>query len=316
MTDPPEESLLADIEASAIQAARGAGELLRGYFGSSLDVEYKDRKRLDPVTSADRECQRFLIDSISNSYPDHGIVAEEDSTGEQDRPAPDYVWVLDPLDGTTNFLNGFPLFACSIGVLYRGTPVVGALYLPWPGEKDGMVAHARMGAGAYLDEERLSVFRGPEPEGNRLVGLPASLEASFHRTGPASLRAGETRVTGSIAYELAMVARGVLQYAVISGARLWDVAGGAALIVEAGGEVMSYEGVRRRPALAGTPSRWVHQDAFLSPWQPGVTTLKDLHGWSSPLIVGSPEVTGRVTQGLRGRKRLRRRLLGVLRRRA
>ena len=114
-------------------------------------------------------------------------------------PAADVLWVLDPLDGTTNFLNGLPVYAVSIGVLYRGTPVAGALFVPWPGSNGGVVLHARRGGGARMEDEALSVLDGDAPEAGRLTGLPASFGARFRVGSGLRRQPGEVRVTGSIA---------------------------------------------------------------------------------------------------------------------
>ena len=143
-----DEGLAKEIEARAVEMARGAGKILQSRFSGPLEVEYKDdKKEQDPVTSADKESQAYLSEYIASHFPDHGIVGEEGSQ-EDESPAPEFLWILDPLDGTTNFLNGLPIYAVSIGVLHRGNPVAGALFIPWPGKKDGVVLHARKGGGA------------------------------------------------------------------------------------------------------------------------------------------------------------------------
>ena len=170
--------------------ARDFGQMLMQYFGTNLDVQYKDEKESDPVTNVDKEVQTDLVRAISEGYPGHGVVGEED---EDDEPAPDYVWVLDPLDGTKNFINGLPVFASSIGILHRGVPVAGAIYVPWPGSLDGLVVHARKCGGAYANDEPVTVLDGPEPEGNRLIALPASFSRAFRFGAPMRGKAGERK---------------------------------------------------------------------------------------------------------------------------
>ena len=304
---------LAEIEGRAIEMAREAGVILRKYFGARFDVTYKDKERRNPVTVVDTECQALLTDAISRHYPDHGIVGEEDEE-ESEEVAPDFVWVLDPLDGTNNFVGGLPVFACSIGVLYRGAPVVGALYIPWPGEGDGAVMHARSGGGAFIDGEPLAVYRGPEPEGSRLTALPASFDRGYRLGKSMRRRVGEVRVTGSIAHELAMTAKGVLQYSITTRPRLWDVAGGAALVVEAGGLVMVGRNVGGRWPLAAPRLRWEPLRSFMPDWRSGATTLAELRRWSAPLVVGGPQVARHVAESIRTEAPLRRQLACALRR--
>ena len=230
--------------------ARGAGKILQAKFGRPISIEYKDKNQLDPVTEVDKACQTYLEGEITRRFPSHGILGEEelgesksshdaDKADEPDEPAPDFVWVLDPLDGTTNYLNGLPVYACSIGVLRRGRLVAGALYIPWPGVDGGFVLHCRLGGGCFADGEPVSVYQSDAPVGNRLAGLPGSF-AQGMRFGPGIKgHAGEPRTTGSIAYELAMTACGVMQYAIFGAPRMWDMAAGALAVHEAGGTVMA-----------------------------------------------------------------------------
>ena len=313
MSESLDNAVLEEIESRAVEMAHGAGAILRRYFGSTLDVDYKDEKQTDPVTQADRESQEFLSKEIMARFPEHGIIGEEDEKPE-DAVAPDFVWVLDPLDGTKNFLQGLPLFACSIGVLYRGAPVAGAVYVPWPSDGGGVVMHARSGAGAYADGEPVTMVNAPEPEANRLAAVPEFFGGAFRLAKPMRNKVGDVRVTGSIAYELALAARGVVQYSIHSGPHLWDVAGGTVIAREAGGAVMVGRRVRRRMPLAPDRFRWEPLASFLPAWKSGVTMLSELRSWSAPLVVGSPALASYVAEGLERRQPLRRRLSNALRR--
>ena len=308
MPQTPDDALLARIEARATDIARGAGEILAQHFGKPLDVEYKDEKEQDPVTAADRESQEFLTQSIAGHYPNHGVLAEEDEQEEDDSPAQDFVWALDPLDGTRNFLSGLPLYACSVGLMYRGEPMVGAVYVPWPAHQGGVVFHARKGGGAFMEQEPVSVFGSDEPRGNALVALPGSFGATYRFRKPMRGKVGEVRVTGSIAYELAMTACGVLQYSVIAAPRLWDVAGGATLVTEAGGVAMRGQRRSGLRALLTPSARWERAESLVSSWRSGETTMKELRQWSAPIVLGSPGVVGYVTSNMRTRLLLRHRL--------
>ncbi|MCI0440694.1 MAG: inositol monophosphatase [Chloroflexi bacterium] len=311
-----DEALLAGIEAHAIEIARGAGEILSHYFGKgkALDVEYKDKREQDPVTVADRESQEFLKRAILEKFPEHGVLGEEEDAQDREKgkdappePAPDFLWVLDPLDGTKNFLNGLPVYACSIGVLHRGAPIAGALYLPWPRDGGGAIFHARRGGGAFMDAAPISVFESDEPKGNQLIALPGFFSTMFGFRKPMRGKVGELRMSGSIAYELAMTASGVLQYSMPLGAHLWDVAGGALLVMEAGGLVMRGH---RTKELMGLKSGmlWEPMESLVPQWESGKTTLKELRRWRAAMVSGSPGVVRYVTSNLRTRLMLRRRL--------
>ena len=312
-----DELTLRDIERHAAKIAREAGELLRWHFESALNVQYKDDKQSDPVTNADYACQRLLQEEISRRFPEHGILGEEDNAAERERvdgqPAPDFVWVIDPLDGTRNFMSGLPLYASSIGVLYRGAPVAAAVYMPWPNDDRGIVMHARRGGGTRIDGESVPALNAAAPEGNRLVTLPGGFGALFSVRRDLRRRAGELRMTGSIAYELAMVAKGVTQYTITTAPFLWDAAGGSLLVKEAGGIVL-LGGERKLLGKLPAGMSWQPLESFAPSWSSGTTTMKDLREWRAPLLLGSPNVARYVASNLRNRSSLRRRVRRLIRR--
>ena len=291
MGDLPDKRLLMEVEAKAVEMARQAGEIVQGHFGKSLELEYKGQGKQDPVTSADKESQAHLSEVISRCFPDHGIIGEEDS-GEVEAPAADFLWVLDPLDGTTNFLNGLPVYAVSIGVLYRGTPVAGALFVSWPSPNGGVVLHARRGGGAWMEDEALSALNGEGPEAGRLTGLPSSFGGRFRVGKDLRRQLGEVRVTGSIAYELALTACGAFQYVVVGAARVWDMAAGVLIVTEAGGSVLMRQGKR---------CGWEPVTSLGPSWEGGPPNVKGFREWRATLIAGNAKTASYVAANLRGR---------------
>ena len=303
-----DETLAQEIESAAVQMARGAGEILAGHFGRQMRVEYKDKAQRDPVTDADKTCQEFLSKEITRKFPSHAILGEEttddetkakENTGkasddEVETPSSDFLWVLDPLDGTTNFLNGLPVYASSIGVLYQGWPVAAALYIPWPNPNGGFVLHCHKGGGCFADDEPVSVYESDEPGSNRLIGLPGSFMQTARFTGKLRSNAGEMRTTGSIAYELAMTARGVLQYAVIGAPRIWDMAAGALAVMEAQGTVMTrFRGEKQ----------WHQLESLVPTWETILPTMKELRNWMAPLVAGNRQVAPMIAGNIRPRFR-------------
>ena len=290
------------IEAAAVEFARGAGDLLAGHFGRALSVEYKDKARQDPVTAADRETQAYLVDQITRRFPEHGILGEEDdASADGERSAADFLWVLDPLDGTTNFMNGLPVYASSIGVLHRGRPLAGAVYIPWPSaNSSGVVVHCHAGGGAFADGEPVSVYQAEKPRGDRLIGLPGSFGASTRvGKGLKGQPLGQLRVTGSIAYELAMTALGVMQFAVIGAPRMWDMLGGAVAVQEAGGTVMT--------RLSGR-KQWHPLDSLVPTWDERPPTMAELRKWVAPLVAANPTLAPLIAHNLHARRRPFRRM--------
>ena len=245
------------------------------------------------MTSADKDTQKYLEGEIARKFPDHGVLGEETSEeDESEEPAPDFLWVLDPLDGTTNFLNGLPVYASSIGVLHRGRPLVGALYIPWPSPTGGLVLHCRRGGGCFADGEPVSVYQAEKPVGNRLTGLPGSFShtTKFNKNLKGNL--GELRITGSIAYELAMTAVGVMQYAVFGAPRMWDMLGGAIAVQEAGGTVMTrFRGEKR----------WHPVDSLVPTWEEKPPSLKELRHWVAPLVAGNQHLAPLIAHNMRPR---------------
>ena len=293
-----DDALAREIEAAAVEMAQGAGDILASQFGQKISIEYKDKEERDPVTEVDKACQEYLAGEITRRFPDHSILGEEESeeskkdTGTTGAPCGDFLWVLDPLDGTTNYLNGLPVYAVSIGVLHRGRPLVGALFIPWPKPGGGFVLHCRQGGGCFAGEDPVEVYKSDEPVNNRLAGLPGHFSYTNKYGKGLKGKSGEPRTTGSIAYELAMTACGVMQYAVFGAPRMWDMAAGALAVMEAGGTVMT-----RSPKEKG----WRVMESFVPTWQDKPPTLKELRRWAAPLVVGNNQVAPLLAANLRSR---------------
>ncbi len=302
MTPFPDRQTLAAIEAHAAALAARAGGLLLTYAARPLDVAFKTKGHADPVTEADRASEKLLIEGIRSQFPAHAILSEE--TPESPDTTIPYLWVLDPLDGTTNFLNRFPMWGVSIGVLYHGRPVVGALFIPTLAPLGGQVLHASHGGGAFLEDTPLKLLSDEAASDRRLSALPAYVWGQFRMKRELRKAIGELRTTGSIACELALAATGALQFAAFGGPKIWDVAGGALIVKEAGGQVMVRAGARR----------WEPLDSFLEPGA-GLPRDGDLRKWQASLLAGGPAPVQLMANGLRPRRglRLRRWLRRLLR---
>ncbi len=310
MVQSLDDALILEIELQAVKFARGAGGILAGHFGRRIEVEFKDDKQRDPVTAADKEAQAYLTAEILRHFPDHGVLGEEATEEEKqsEEPARETLWVLDPLDGTTNFLNGLPVFASSIGVIHRGRPVAAALYIPWPADGGGLILHCRKGGGTKIapltagtgaDDEPVKVLDTEQPIPNRLIGLPGYFGVANRFTGGLANKAGELRTTGSIAYELAMTARGVMQYGVFGAPRMWDMAGGVLAVQEAGGTVMTrFRGERQ----------WHPIESFVPSWDEKTPTMKELRAWVAPLVAGNHHLAPLIANNVRRRFSLKAKL--------
>lgn len=278
----PDGTTLAGIEEAALEFVAEAGRLVLERYGGTLQVGYKDKKRADPVTEVDRAVEAYLTEAVSARFPSHAVLGEE---GQEPQGRPEYEWIVDPVDGTHNFINGLPLFAVSIGVLYRRRPVVGALLFPVSDE----VLHARCGGGAFRNGERIhcGAVRAPGP--SLISGLSIGFPSQFKVRRPLAGELGDARSLGSIAYEMGMVATGALDYAVFRGPHVWDVAGGVTIVREAGGEVLRY---------SRSSKGWLPLERFASPPPRRAGQERTLRNWSAPILVGAVPVIDAVAAHL------------------
>jgi len=216
----------------AVRAARSAGNIIVRSLDrlDSLSVQSKDRN--DFVTEVDRQAERAIISILHKAYPGHGFLAEESGLQAGDG----YEWIIDPLDGTTNFLHGFPQFAVSIALRHKGRLEQAVVYNPLSQE----LFTASRGSGAFLNERRIRVSSRKGLEG-ALLGTGFPFKAQQHLdTYLAMFRAlfpqtAGIRRPGSAALDLAYVAAGRLDGFWEIGLNIWDMAAGILLIQEAGG---------------------------------------------------------------------------------
>ena len=131
---------LQQVEQLAEELARNAGHLLMDYFSKPLDVSYKEPNRRSPVTDADKASDDYIRREILRRFPDHGVLSEEAERDNELRSP--VTWIVDPLDGTNNFMNHLPLFGVSIGVVEGDRPVAGAIFIPSIFSAAGTVFHA------------------------------------------------------------------------------------------------------------------------------------------------------------------------------
>ena len=268
------ETKLIEIENTAIELAREAGALLLKYFAGPLKIDYKSANNRNPVTDADHAADAYLREEIAKRYPSHGIVTEE--TDPDDESATDIVWVIDPLDGTSNFLNGLPIFGVLIAVLEQGKPVVGAIFIPDIYNPLGRVLHAHAGGGAFDEDMPLRITH--EPDGKRRMSTwPSYFLRMFTFDKSLRRRIGDARALGSAGYELAQAARGVLDFVVYNGLWAWDISAGLLLIQEAGGIALQYH----KDTKQWRPFERISPDSSNRP-----PTRGEINNWHGTLVLG------------------------------
>ncbi len=270
------ESALQEIAEAARSLAQQGGDILLDRFHAAIEVSFKGQNAHDPVTEVDHAIEDLIRDEVHRHFPTHGVLGEErDNGGPTDA---EIVWVIDPLDGTSNFINGIGLFACSIGVLHRGRPVAGALWLPSNRFLRPGVYHAKAGTPLMFNDRPFGSDAPDLQAASRLSTVPAGTGGV---TGPAGRRFGIARTFGSTATELALAAEGSVQMALFDGSRIWDVAGGVALCIAAGRAV--YTKTRR------SEEPWRRFTRFCDRID-GHVTMEQLRAWSDPLVAGDENV--------------------------
>ncbi len=222
----------------AVAAVKEAGKIQRQYFGHSHQIEYKGE--VNPVTEVDRECEQAITQMILNAYPHHDILAEEGIFKEKGSP---WKWIIDPLDGTTNYLHGFPLFSVSIGLEIEGEVKLGVVYLPILEE----MFFAEKGKGAFLNGQRITVSKQASLSRSLLgTGFPYDVHDHvdyYLRYFREFIRESfAIRRPGSASIDLAYVAAGRFDGFWELKLHPWDVAAGYLLVKEAGGSVTDFKG--------------------------------------------------------------------------
>ena len=254
----------------AIKAARSAGAIINR---ASLDLDLLKVNTKSPndfVTEVDHAAEAIIIETLLGAYPGHGILAEESGSthGAQDS---EHVWIIDPLDGTTNFIHGFPVYAVSIALAFRGQVQQAVVYDPTRND----LFYASKGRGAFLNDKRLRVSKRIRLSDSLIsTGFPFRKGDNFKRymqmlevVMPAC--AGLRR-PGSAALDLCYLAAGYTDAFFETGLSPWDIAAGSLMLTEAGGLIGNFTGeadyLYQREVLAGNPRIYAQLVPMLAPF--------------------------------------------------
>ena len=241
------EQLLAD----CLAWAKEAGKVQLGYFRSDrLNIQEKFNYS-DVVTDADKKSEEIIINHIKEKYPSHSILSEE--SGEADFHS-DYRWVIDPLDGTTNFSNGLPYFSVSIGIEYKGEAIVGVVYAPYLGE----LFHAVKGGGAWLNGKPIKASGKTDiHQAVVATGFPVDKDRTRDNNMDNMARVlpvvRDVRRLGSAAVDISYVACGVLDGYWELNLHEWDVCAGLLIASEAGAKIDHFRTDRNISVLVTAP---------------------------------------------------------------
>ena len=259
----------------AIKAARAAGAIINR---ASLDIERLQvtaKSHNDFVTEVDQAAEQAIIDIIREAYPGHGILAEE-SGRTQGAKHSDFVWIIDPLDGTTNFIHGLPVYAVSIALAWRGQVQQAVVYDPTRND----LFYASRGKGAYLNDRRIRVSKRTRMlEALIGTGFPFRKGDNFQRYmkmfEDVMVQCAGLRRPGAASLDLCYVAAGYYDGFFETGLSPWDVAAGSLMITEAGGLVGNFTGepdfLYQREIVAGTPRIYGQLVKTLAPYTRVIT---------------------------------------------
>lgn len=222
----------------AIAAAKEAGRIQMEHFGHSHPVEYKGE--FNPVTEIDKLCERTINQMIVDAFPDHDLLTEESDFKGKGSP---HKWIIDPIDGTTNYLHGYPCFCVSIGLEVEGEVKLGVVYNPVLDE----LFHAQKGKGSFLNGNRISVSKSDRLRRSFLsTGFPYDVQKNpdlyLHYFRQFITRSFAIRRPGSAAIDLCYLAAGRFDGFWELKLHPWDVAAASLMVTEAGGRATDFEG--------------------------------------------------------------------------
>ncbi|HVY66531.1 MAG TPA: inositol monophosphatase family protein [Gammaproteobacteria bacterium] len=256
----------------AVRAARRAGELMVRQMNQLESLRVVEKSRNDFVTQVDQAAEAAIIEVIRDHHPDHAILAEESgASGEHE-----YQWIIDPLDGTTNYVHGFPVFSVSIAVAHRGEIEHGVVYDPLRQE----IFTASRGQGAQLDGRRIRVSKRTSLQQSLIAtGFPYRANLQYLDRYMQMLRAvmletAGVRRPGSAALDLCYVAAGRVDAFFEFGLSKWDTAAGALMIREAGGRISDFHGTdgyfESGNVVAGNPKIYAALSKLVAPFAAGL----------------------------------------------
>jgi myo-inositol-1(or 4)-monophosphatase len=255
---------------TAVKAARAAGKVINR---ASLDLDrlkVSTKSPRDFVTEVDQAAEEAIIDTLLAAYPGHAILAEESGSSRGARDS-EYVWIIDPLDGTTNFIHGLPVYAVSIALAHRGQVQQAVVYDPTRND----LYFASKGRGAFLNDRRLRVSKRTRMAESLIgTGFPFRKGDDFKRYlqifEDVMQHCAGLRRPGAAALDLCYVAAGYYDGFFETGLNPWDVAAGSLMITEAGGLVGNFTGeadyLYQREVVAGNPKIYAQMVSLLSPY--------------------------------------------------
>ena len=275
-----------EYEKFCIRISKIAGDYVLNNFDGNFQIFSKDKKN-NLVTEIDHNAQKIIIEDITETYPDHLIVGEEDNI-KKIKNNSEFIWVIDPIDGTTNFVNGIPNFAISIALLKNYEPIAGAIWIPWPNNEKSLIFSSSKNNGSRIGSLKLDLTE------NNITNLEEGSVTSYSSFSTLfgnknrnikpwnKIIKGEKRVIGAVAYEMALVAKGVIRFGLFGPASIWDFGAGLLIIKEAGGIIYFLD------------ENYNIQDKFYS-FESLIkknesTDEKMIYEWTGQFLIGNPMI--------------------------
>lgn len=274
---------------TAVKAARAAGAIINR---ASMDLDLlrvTAKSTNDFVTEVDHAAEQAIIETLLTAYPGHGILAEESGRAHGAKNS-DYLWIIDPLDGTTNFIHGFPVYAVSIALQVRGQIQQAVVYDPARND----LFYASKGRGAFLNDRRIRVSKRTRLSDSLIgTGFPFRKGDNFKRYmkmfEAVMTQCAGLRRPGAAALDLCYVAAGYYDGFFETGLNPWDVAAGSLIVTEAGGLIGNFTGepdfLHQREVVAATPRIYSQMVQLLSPF---TRVIKDVDEPAAPAPAPAP----------------------------
>jgi len=255
---------------TAIKAARRAATVINRASFDLDRITISEKEHNNFVTDVDQAAEQAIVETLLKAYPDHAILGEESGPSRNLNDESEYAWIIDPIDGTTNFIHGYPNYCISIALMQKGVITQGVIYDPVRND----LFTATKGAGAFLNDKRIRVTKHDR--------IANALLSSGHGAGPRAVgdymkmyavmaeRCQGIRCAGAAALDLANVAAGRSDGFYEKGLKPWDIAAGALLVTEAGGIVGEFSGesdyLHKGDIIAASPKVFAQMVTLLSPF--------------------------------------------------
>ncbi len=273
-----------------LEASNAASEFVINNFEGDFDVFNKgiiEGENL--VTSIDKKSQEIVYEVMIKNFPDHVLLGEEESEYNE-KKTKDWMWIVDPIDGTTNYVNKLSIFAISIAILFKGTPVASSITIPSIKNKK-TIMYAIKDQGTWINNKKININHSFDvPKKGILSVTPKWLKNKFTLSDKLIGNLGEIRNIGSTCYELFLVANNQMQYAISGYAHTWDFAAGILLIKEAGGSVMKY---------SEKENKFINFEGWSKGYLNDEETYSSMQNWKGLILSGNKKIVNHISNNIK-----------------